>query len=67
MSNFDWFEESIKVLPTSHFVEVRDKKIHYLQWGEFVYALTLQLFDYILPINYFREKRWRILQIRLES
>ena len=34
MSNFDWFEESIKVLPTSHFVEVRDKKIHYLQWGE---------------------------------
>ena len=28
MSNFDWFEESIKVLPTSHFVEVRDKKIH---------------------------------------
>ena len=34
MSNFDWFEESIKVLPTSHFVEVRDKKIHYLQWGD---------------------------------
>ena len=34
MSNFDWFNESLQVEPVSKYVQVQDKNIHYLVWGD---------------------------------
>ena len=34
MSNFDWFNESLLVEPVSKYVQVQDKNIHYLIWGD---------------------------------
>ena len=34
MSNFDWFNESLLVEPVSKYVQVQDKNIHYLVWGD---------------------------------
>ena len=33
MSNLDWFNESLLVEPVSKFVDVEDRSIHYLVWG----------------------------------
>ena len=33
MSNIDWFNESISIKPISKVVEVHEKKINYLVWG----------------------------------
>ena len=34
MSNVDWFNESLTAEPVSKYVEVHNKKIHYLIWGD---------------------------------
>ena len=34
MSNLDWFNESLLVEPVSKYVQVQDKNIHYLVWGD---------------------------------
>ena len=34
MSNLDWFNESLLVEPVSKYVQVEDKNIHYLVWGD---------------------------------
>ena len=34
MSNLDWFNESLLVEPISKYVQVQDKNIHYLVWGD---------------------------------
>ena len=34
MSNLDWFNESLQVEPVSKYLQVQDKNIHYLVWGD---------------------------------